>query len=271
LDDRYRREDGQTVLSGKPDPELRFAIQKSSTLIGKGKRLFIFTGDDAHRRISVDQFRCREPIFDCNDAACYFIEEGLLFSLVNGRKKLIDEVLKEQTRIWVGPRFGFGFYVAGEFKRAFLFTSETAGRKLLDIDGLSGNLLKVACRFTERQLWLLVTFEKGGQIFNRATVFADNGCCLGSCEKIDGSGDWMDGLHRSCAASLTDKRGGEMESLLVPSSNGVVRIEADGNLLRVAQVFPETENLLEAGDRLLYTSTGLYAWNSKSVRLLNIG
>ena len=270
LEERFIRENGQVVLKGKVDSDLRFALQNSSTFAGKGKRLVHFAQDSVHNQIVVDQFRGREPVFDCNHRTCYIIEDGQLFSIKDGRKSFIDEVLKEQTRIWAGPSFGFGFYIAGEFRRAFLFDDETTGRKLLDVDATRGTLLRVSCRFTERQLWLLVTYEEKGQVFNRVTAFNDCGSCLGTCEIPDGNGSWMDGLHQSCAAAIPDRRGGMIETLLVPTNSGIAKVEADATSLRIAQEFTEPEQILEAGDNLIFTHGGLYAWNSKSIRLLSI-
>jgi len=270
LEEQFIRENGQVVLNGRIDSDLRFALQNSSTFAGKGKRLFHFAQDGVHSQMTIDLFRDREPVFDCSHRTCYIIEDGQLFSIKDGKKCFIDEVLKEQTRIWAGPSFGFGFYLAGEFRRAFLFDDKTAGRKLLDIDALRGTLLKVSCRFTEKQLWLLVTFEEKGQVFNRITAFNDCGSCLGTCEVPDGNGSWMDGLHQSCAAAIADQRGGTVETLLVPTNTGIAKVEADVTSLRIAQEFTEPEQIVEAGDNLIFTHGGLYAWNSKSIRLLSV-
>lgn len=267
----FIREDGNAVLNGALDPQLKFAIQNTSTIVGKGNRSFVFSGDNFRQQISTDQFRGGEPVFACNDMQHFFVEDGQLFASQSGGKlKMIDEVLKDQTRIWSGPRFGFSFYLAGDFKRAFLFNGETTGRKLIDVNALSGTLLRVNCRFSEERLWLIVTTEINGQLFNKVSVFDSNGHNLGSAETPEDSGTWTDSAHQSCAAALPAKTGGTIETLFVATNDGLVQVEADGKSLRITTALDGTENLLEPGDNLLFSAAGLYAWNAKSIRLLNI-
>jgi H/ACA ribonucleoprotein complex subunit 3 len=263
--EKFVRENGEVVLNGNLDPGLKFAIQGTSTIIGKGSRSFLFADDGLRLPLKVDQYRGHEPVFDANAEQTFFIEDGQLFKQTPARKTFIDDVLKEQTRIWMGPKFGFGFYLAGEFRRAFLFDGEVAGRTLIDTDALQGNLLSVKCRFSDERLWLIVHFEQYGRILNRITSIDRHGKVFGTIEAIDSNSTWTDFSDSSCAAAFPLQAGGQLETLLVATPSGIARIESINYQPRVTKIYDGTDQFAQPGDNLLFAKSGLYAWTSKSI------
>lgn len=267
-DGKFIREDGRVLFNGNLDPSLKFAICGPSTLCGKGGRSFVFGEDDLRVPLPIELYRRQEPVFASNSRHFFYVQNGQLFRHSISTQKLIDEVFQEQTRIWMGPEFGFGFYMAGEFRRAFLFDKEEPGRTLIDIDALSGRLLDVKCKFSTTQLWLILTLELNGQIFKRLATIDRSGRTLEISEEREGSGNWMDYLTSSCAASFPLQSGGHLEALLVATADGIVQIESKTGQLIETRKYAGTEQFVQPGERLLFTTSGLYAWSSTSIRLI---
>ncbi len=267
-DGKFFREDGRILFSGNLDPSLKFAISGPSTLCGKGSRSFVFGEDDLRVPLPVELYRRQEPVFTSNSRHFFYVQHGQLFRHSMANPRLIDEVFQEQTRIWMGPEFGFGFYMAGEFRRAFLFDNEEPGRTLIDIDALSGKLLDVECRFSTTRLWLIVTLEINGQIFKRLATIDRSGRTLETNEEREGNGNWMDNLGSSCAASFPLQTGGNLEALLIATADGIVQIESRTGQIVETKKYAGTEQLVQPGERLLFTASGLYAWSSTSIRLI---
>jgi len=265
---QFIRENAEVVLNGALDPSLKFSLFGSSTVVGKGPRTYCFGDDGAKRQIAAEQYRGQEPVFASNENDCFFVEHGQLFKTKPSGSKLVDEVLKEQTRIWMGSDFGFGFYSAGDYRRAFLFDSENTGRKLIDTDALHGKLLNVDCRFSSNRLWLIVKFEAFGKEFNRLTVIDENGNALASINAPDGSGLWSDFITSSCAARFPLNTGGFTEALLVATNDGIMQIEVQNRKLVDTKLYCGTRDLVHPGENMLFSPAGLYVWDSDSIRLI---
>jgi hypothetical protein len=58
--------------------------------------------------------------------------------------------------------------------------------------------------------------------------------------------------------------------LLVPTDDGIVRVEADRGSLAVTATFPDTEGLVDASTRLIVTREGVLAIDRRSIRRLRI-
>lgn len=265
---QFIREDGRVLFSGNLDPSLKFALSGTSTLCGKGTRSFVFGVDGLVTPLNAESYRGHQPIFDSNSQNFFFVQDGQLFRYSPSASKLVDDVFREQTRIWMGPEFGFGFYLAGEFRRAFLFDKEEPGRTLIEIDALSGKLIDVECRFSPRRLWLIASIERNGQIFNRLAAIDKSGRTLEIKEEMEGSGSWMDHISSSCAASFPLQSGGHLEALLVATADGIVQIESSARLLVETKLYAGTNDHVQPGEQMLFTPSGLYAWNSNSIRLI---
>lgn len=265
---KFIREDGRVLFNGSLDPSLKFAISGSSTICGKGTRSFVFGEDELMIPLSVELYRRQEPVFASNSRHFFYVQSGQLFRYSLSAQKLIDEVFQEQTRIWMGPEFGFGFYLAGEFRRAFLFDNEEPGRTLIEIDALTGKLIDVECSFSATRLWLIVTVEINGQIVKRLAAIDRSGRTLELKEEPEGSGSWMDYIASSCAAAFPLQSGGQLDALLVATADGIVQIESKSGQLIETKQYAGTEHLVQPGERLLFTKSGLYAWNSNSIRLI---
>jgi serine/threonine protein kinase len=266
---KFIRENGQVILNGKLDPSLKFALHGSATLCGKGAKSFVFKDDQSVVPLHAELYRGQEPVFDSNSQNYFFVQNGQLFRGSFNGPQLVDEVFSEQTRIWMGTTFGFGFFMAGEFRRAFLFDNESVGRTVVDSNVLAGYVKRVQCRFSDQQLWLIVTTEQNGQIVNRVAAINRSGKTLAIAEDLEGSGSWTDFVNTSsCAASFPLPSGDALEALLIATTSGVVQIETNAGQLLKTKQFDGTANFVQSGAQLLFARPGLFAWNSKEICLI---
>jgi hypothetical protein len=255
----FRREDGTVVLEGDRLPGMRFRLSGARTLVGHGRKLAILAPGEAPRRMAVDAW-AGTPAFDANERHAYWIEAGRLVREGPIAPERIGDVLAGQTRFWAGPEMGFGFYRAGELHVAFVF--DASGRGLNDGVALAaprGQLVDAGCVFGAGGCWFWTTTRDAGRTIHRCSVVSARGAVLASVEGPEGS--WLADLRGACAA------GG---FLLVPTDEGLVRVEVEGATLRQTRLFPDTEPFVDAGCRLWAGSDGLYVVDRHEVRRLSM-
>src|SRR5262249_52836430 len=154
------------------------------------------------------------------------------------------------------------FYRAGGLHVSFVF--DAAGRTLNDgvhLPPLAGQLLAAACTFAEGRCWLLTACQEGGRIRHRCAVVTASGRLEALAEAEPGDGSWLQQIQGGCGAGAF---------LLMPSDDGVVRIEVRGSALVPARLFTETEPFVDAGCRLLAGADGLYVVDRQEVRRLHM-
>jgi H/ACA ribonucleoprotein complex subunit 3 len=261
--DTFRREDQSTILQGKLDQHMRYRIQGKATLLAKsGKLVFLDPGKQPAQQ-NVDMVGIL-PIFDANDKHTFWVQNGMLVRDGKfGVPERIGDVLQEQTLFWVGPKFGFGFYRAGQLCRYFVFSSEH--QQLNDnvkLPSLKGQLIDVTCTFTENRCWFFVSTQLGGKRTNTCYLLKDDGTVLAeTLVDADQQQSWLSSLRGKCAVG---------NFLLATTNEGVVRIEQNGNALSVVKRFPDTEPFVHEGCQLFPGQQGLYVVNGKEIHLLKI-
>ncbi len=246
----YVRENDVRVLSGALDPHIRYRISGSRTVMGRGERALLLEGDvpeqfatDAHNLLS---------LFDANRKHVFYVHAGGLWRVSNLGVQYPErwgDVLARQTLFWVGEKFGFGFYRAGELCRFFVFNTTHAGiNDSVNLPPLSGQLVDATCCFGKDRIWFFVATSEGGQTVHRCHVLDGRGTYLASADAIAGDGSWLQTLRGKCAAN---------DFLLSATDNGVVRVEV-GNGVAVTKEFPATTEFVDSDSRILLGSKGLY-------------
>lgn len=279
-DGRFLREDRSVVLSGAPDPAMRFAVHGKATLIGRGGELVVLSPGAAPERIAVDCLGTR-PIFDVNEQARYWAAGGRL--LRSGRPgaaalsgeadaATIGDVLAGQTLFWVGPSFGLGFYRAGSVSIAFVFDAARAGIKdTVKLPFPGGKLTAAACVFDadsgsparkgRGRAWLFLAAELSGRTVHRCVVVREDGAVEAVADAEAHDGSWLGTLTGKCAAS---------GFLLSATDGGVVRVEVRAGALVEARQFPGTEPFVTQASRLLVGARGLFVVDPQTITLLRI-
>jgi hypothetical protein len=266
----YRRENGARLFEGALDPSLRFAVQESATLVGRPGRLATLNASGAAELVSVDGHAgC--TAFDANFGARFWCEGGHLWKNASAETRsgvslgpeIVGDVLGGQTRFWVGPEFGFGFYQAASIARAFVFdVTRTGINDSVSLPHAPGRILDSGCSFAKDRLWFFLFTESRGTVTNQCTLIGRDGAILAEARTRRGDGaSWLDASSGACAAA---------EYLFAPTDAGIVRVEARGGSLVQTREFPDTEPFVDASSRLLPGPEGLYVADTHEISLLKM-
>lgn len=251
-DGEYRREDGQVVMSGDYNPHIRYRIQSRNTVIAKGAMAFLFKPDQSKESFSVETFGAQLPLVDANDQGIFFIDNGVLkksgvFGLQFAER--VGDVLSQQTLFWVGSRFGFGFYRAGNLSRFFLFYCDREGvNDSVRLPPIQGKLIDATCQFGAETVWFFTCSRESGRTVNRCRVIDAKGGVIASAEATNGDGSWLGNIRGKMVV-------GSM--LLGPTDDGIVRVEPKGQMLLVTSEFPDSARFVDAGSQLFPGDKGV--------------
>lgn len=227
-DGEFRREDGSVVARGPVRPGHRYRFS--------GRRTFI--GSDG---------------FDANDRGKYWIRDGQLWA----EHGYIGDVLAGQTRFWVGPEFGLGFYRAGNLNVGFVFDAAHRGiRDDLKLP-IAGRLLDATCRFGAGRGWLFLRLEISGCVVHRCVLVRRDGTIEGVAEAPKDDGSWLGTLRAKCVAG---------PYLFAATDAGIVRIDG----LAVSREFPDTEPFVDSACMLAADPRGLMVARGPEIFLLSI-
>ncbi len=257
-----KREDGRVVLAGHWGLGMRARLSGERTLLARGGSLVTLEPDRSPERRGVDSVGT-VPSFDTSASVAYWVDGGCLWREGRLGPERIGDVLPGQTRFWVGPRFGFGFYRAGELFVAFAFDGR--GHALNDgvrLPRLSGQLLDANAVFGDDRCFFFTATQESGRTVNRCLLIRADGTVEASAEAEAGDASWLAGVRGSCASG---------RHLFAPTDDGVVRVEAVGGDLQATKAFPDTEPFVDADCRLLAAKDGLFVVGRQQVRLLRVG
>ncbi len=265
-DGAYRREDGVVILRGNLDPSMRFRILGSQTLIGRAGELAVVEATSNPVRLSVDTDG-NSPAFDTNGSHRFRISGGRLLRDTPspwdpGAVETVGDVLANQTRIWVGPAFGLGFYRAGNVSRVFLFDATRRGvNDELRVPPLAGELIDATATLDENRAWLFLALKHAGRVRHLCLVYVRTGQLDASEEAEPGDGSWLGTLRGKCAT------GG---LLLAATDAGIVRVEVQAGTIRKTRDFPDTEEFVDDACQVLVGRRGLCVVRDREVLALQI-
>lgn len=271
----YRREDGRVVLRGPLDPALDFWIQGETTFVGRGAEVATLAPCAPPARAAVDPIEGR-PAFAASAGWTAAVRGGRLYrrraraaaggiaALIEGEEGApIGDVLAGQTRIWIGERFGLGFYRAGELAVAFVFDAARSGlRDGVKLPGLRGRLVGQAVHFDEDRAWVHLAAERAGRVIHHVTLVRADGVVLASAEGEPGDGTWLGSLEARCAHA---------GALLCATPDGLTRVELQAGALVPTRRFPDAEPFVSGANRLLIGPRGVWAVEAQAIRELSLG
>ena len=258
---KFMREDGTTVLSGQIDRRMRTRLKHGSTFLSlHGQIAHIHHGPPPH---PVGSFSVRltegVPVFATNEHHVYWCEgDGIArdgkSALLGGA--VIGQVLGGQTRFWVGNKFGFGFYRAGSLTVAFVFNAEHTGlNDRVDLQ-IRGKLLDATCTIAGDRAWFFTTTQEAARTVNRCHVVSVLGKVEAVAEADAGDGSWLGSIRGGAASSSG--------MLLMPTDDGLTRVEVVGNSITPTRVFPDTAPWVDVGCQILLGHDGLYVVSADS-------
>lgn len=265
-DGAFDREQGRTVLRGELDPRVRYRISGQDTCLAKGNILITIKPDGKQERMPVDTYG-QLPVYDANGRGRYWVHVGRLLAdervgAIDAGQRAIGQVLRNQTLIWVGEEFGFGFYRASDLSEFFVFDAAKGILKDgLAVPPLRGQLIDTTCSFSSQRCWFFATYEQGGKTINRCSVLDRNGGVLGTVEEDAGSDTWLGTLRGKCAVG---------HFLFSTTDDGIVRIECDAGRILVTRSFPDTEPFVDANCHLFPGDQCLHVVTKNEIRKLSI-
>jgi hypothetical protein len=259
--DQLWRDDGTPVLHGALDPQMHYRLCGHATLLGKDGQVITVVPGRVPERLSVDSTGTR-PLFDANGYARYWTVQVQLLRDGPWGPVYIGDVLKGQTHFWVGPRFGFGLYRAGELSVAFLFDAERRGiNDTVRLPPLRGHWVDARCVFTDTHCWLLVAMQVQGKIVHQCVLLSAQGIVEATAQAEQHDGSWLGTLPGKGAAGAW---------LFAPTDEGIVRVEPQHGQLVQTRVFPDTEPCVDSGCHLFAGQQGIYVVDRQDIYLLSI-
>ena len=258
-----KREDESTVVSGKLNPRMRFRIQGSNTLIGQTSQLAVISPGNKPNAMTVDNYMDVLPMFDANGEHRYWLQNGQLMRDDRlGTSKTIGNVLENQTMIWAGEKFGFGFYRASELCVAFIFDAKKSIlNDSVKLPPIKGQIVDATCCISNNRIWFLVSTRQTGKTINQCFLFKPDGALVAVAEAEEGDDSWLSTIRGKCAAG---------DFMLAATEDGLVRIEANGSSLSVTKEFPDAEPFVHSGCQLFASREGLCVIDRQEIRVLKI-
>lgn len=264
---KFFREGGQQILAGSSATDISFTIWGPHTIAANRDSAYILQKGLPPEKLSVDFYRDEFPVLSTSDEGCFYVDGGKIWKLKNGRPQAVEDTLAHQTRLWIGQDFGFAFYQASQFRRAFVFNLQNAGKTLLPENLIPNNVISAKCYFSKNVVWFLTQRLEGNRFVNRCSAIDSKGNVLASSEAPMADDSWLGQLNGKTAAAKETSPGVFSESLLSTVNGAIVQIGiVNGQFIENKTFdFPQAST----ADSLVYSSQGLYLWNSHEIQLLS--
>lgn len=261
LGDSLRRESGLVVARERLDPRMRIRTSGAATCVGHLGQIRVHRPGRAPERIAADEDG-RGVVYGTNARHLYWIAQGTLFREGPYGPVTIGNVFRGQTRLWVGPEFGFGFARAGTLRYAFVFDTESTGiNDRVEVPSFAGQLVEAWCCLARDRFWFGVRTADRGVMRHHLWMIRRDGTVEAACSHEGGGDHWTaSSMHATAVGSV----------LLVPTDDGVVRVEASGGTMTVTRTYPDTEPFVDAATPLMSGPDGLYVVNRNSITRLVI-
>jgi hypothetical protein len=261
-DGAYKREGDNLVLNGDLDGELRVRIWSDKTVFAKGNQLIV-TSPSGAREHQQTELVGRLPIFDANSQHLYWIDQGRLVRDGSLAPVAIGETLPNQTLVWVGQRFGFGFYRAGALTRGLIFNAERGGiNDTVPVPSIRGNLIDATCTFSDHLVWVIFAVSEQGVINHYCYVLSEKGELIAQVATTKGDGTWLGESIRGHLALGN--------YLYAATDSGIIRVGVSGKSIRVDREFPDTQDFVSTETQLLPGKGGITAVSSREIVLLQL-
>ncbi len=258
---RFKREDGTTVMQGELDPLMRFRVSGQRTFVGKGGRVVAIAPNSQPEQFSVDTFG-NLPLFDVTAERRFWVRNGRLMQDGALGPEEIGTVLEDQTVLWTGEKFGFGFYRASNLSVAFVFEPHRNGiNDSVRLPGFTGALIDSTAVFTDERVWFFAALEERGKTVHRCFVIRRDGTLEAEAQALPGDGSWLSTLRGKSAVA---------KSLFAATDEGIVRLEVDAGAISIVRQFPDTEPFVDESTHLFVDPKGIYAVRKQTVTLLSI-
>ncbi len=260
-DGKFYREDGRLVFSGDLAPQQEFILHGATTIVCQQGQAIALAPERAPERLAVDTCG-NQPQIASNGRRRVWLHRGQLWRDGRLGPEYVGNVLAQQTRIWLGPRCGFGFYRAGQLSVAFVFDPQRAGlNDRVPLALGNGQLLAANCAFSGDRCWFFAQVATAAGRRCQVAVLDGRGNVLAQQVCDPAQTPWLASLSGKCAVG---------NYLLAATDEGIVRVELRSGQFAVVQAFPDTEPFVDSRSQLLASPTGLYAVGRQQIYYLQL-
>jgi H/ACA ribonucleoprotein complex subunit 3 len=258
---KFKREDGRVIFAGDLDTQTKFWLDRELTLIGKQEQVIIINSQDKIERIATDSYN-NLPMFDYNEKGYYWLNNGQLLKQGKLGQEYIGDVLENQTQFWVGGKFGFGYYRAGNLQVGFVFDSERQGiNDQVKLPNLGGQIIETNSIISNNLCWFFISISQQSKLINRVLVMEPNGKIIAQQQVDKNSNSWLTNIHGHCAVN---------NFLLAVTDEELVRLEIENNQIVKTKEFPDTESFVDSNSQLIPSKEGIYIVKENSIKLIEI-
>lgn len=160
------RENGERICQGPLLPGMQIIIAGKATWIAsKYQAVRIQNGNVLERRATT-QWMNESVVASLGNELITVNEAGKL----RLGQRIIGQVMAGQTWLTCGEEFGLGYYRAGALLIYFMFESDSAHVRELDLPHLPGVLRDTDCYFSQSHVLLIRSFASNGQMHRQALL-----------------------------------------------------------------------------------------------------
>lgn len=245
----------------------KYRLHKNFTIISDKKGEIKIINSKTDLIYNTDYFE-NYSVFDCNKNNLFYTMNGQIGKIDLRTNTIYSEIighcLQNQTLVWSGEKFGFGFYQAGGITIYFIFDSYKGSvNDNVKLPAIKGQLLDSCCFFSKEQVWFFMTIEENGGTINHCHVLSKNGLPIVYHQTKKGDGSWLSNIRGKFTIGNN--------KLLVATDNGLVRIDIENSKIEMTKEFKETEKYMDSTSHIFVSKEGgVYIVNHKEIVYLEV-
>jgi hypothetical protein len=259
----YYRETGEVVLRG-PLQRLRYRISNDKTIFGSGSQLAILEANKSPERILIDTYR-NIPVFDAKGDTLVWLTNGTISSPssfgLSFKPQVLGSVVTDNSMLWTGKKFGFGYFTAGSILEGFIFSPHSSYTTKVDLPLIPGEIIDATAVFSDTLCWFMVQTKSGKSYINHAFAISAHGQILWQHSASPDDHDWLESIRGKTA------QGSDLFSATIDGLQRI-RLRSDGSVEN--KLFSATAPHVSLGDILHISHQGMYVQKAHSISLITL-
>ncbi len=261
--DAYYRETGEVVLRG-PLQRLRYRISNEKTLFGSGSQLAILEPNKTPERVLIDTYR-NIPVFDAKGDTLVWLTNGAISSPssfgISFKPQTHGTVVTDNSMLWTGKKFGFGYFTAGSILEGFIFSPQSNYTTKVELPIIPGEIIDATAVFSDTLCWWMLQTKSGKSYINHAFAIDAHGKVLWQHSASPDDHDWLETIRGKTAS------GNDLFSATIDGLQRI-RLRSDGSVEN--KLFAATASHVSLGDILHISHQGMYVQKARSILLLTM-
>jgi len=261
--DAYYREDGSKVMDG-PLQSLRYRIYNDQTMIAQGAQLVALGKTGFTHRMQVDSYRTI-PVFDAHEDVLVWAHNGSIYTPSKFgweyTPQKLGMVVTDNSILWTGRKFGFGYFTAGSILEGFTFSSSSSATKKVELPVIPGEIIDATCTFSDALCWFFLQTKTGKNYLNHAFAISSKGDVVWHATASPDDHDWLETIRGKTAFG---------NDLFSTTMDGIQRIRLHSNGTVEVKQFTDTASHVSIGDILHVSHHGIYVQRPHEIFLITL-